>query len=97
MPSDEQPVITVNIEGTWDLSPTEVFPDGVPDEWDIGAVVAAIKSAANVGRLIDDWSMAPGVTVSVSKPNPAYGGEDVLFGDPPPRRIREHADVWRSR
>ena len=76
------------------LTPEEVFPDGIPEEWGLADVVAAVKECRSVLRWMDDWNMRPSLRVVVDKPNPAWSGDDVLFGDPPPRRLVESEDVW---
>ena len=87
--------ITIEIHGSFDLSPDEIWPDGVPDEWDIVSVVAAVKSARNVERLISEWGLTPGVSASIMRQNPEWAGDEVLFGDPPPRILTESSEVWR--
>lgn len=86
--------ISIEISGTFDLTPEQVWPDGVPEEWTIADVVAAVKTARSVNRLIDDWCMTPSVDVTVMRTNPAWNGDEVLFGKPPPRILTECAEVW---
>lgn len=87
--------ITVSIDGDFCLSVTDVFPDGAPEGWTITDVIDAIRETRNPEGLISDWCMTPRVSVTIDRPNPAYGGDEVLFGDPPSRYLTETAEVWR--
>jgi hypothetical protein len=86
--------ISFTIDCDFDLTPEEVFPDGVPENWSLADVVAACRQSHNISRWMDDWNVEPGLRVMVDRPNPAWLGDDVLFGDPPPRRLVESEDVW---
>lgn len=75
------------------LSPKEVFPDGIPDDWSIADVVAAVKKSGSVREWLSDWNMEPSLAVITDKPNPAYKGDDALFEPPSPRLI-DREEVW---
>lgn len=86
--------VSIELSANLELTAKEVFPDGVPDEWGVADVAAAIRESRNVQSFISDWCIDVDVAVCVSRPNPAYGGDDVLFGSPPPRWLHEREVVF---
>jgi hypothetical protein len=59
--------ITVWLEGVYDLTPEEVWPDGVPEEFTAEDVVALMKGSGTIGNMMRDWNL--GVSVSVYADN----------------------------
>lgn len=91
----DRTTITISISGDFDLVPSDVWPDGVPDGWTIDDVVALIHAVGSPMRLVDEWALGDlDLDVTVDRPNPAWNGDTVPFGDPPPRRFRELRRVF---
>lgn len=90
----ERPNVTIIIEfdGAAELTHEEMWPD-----WDGEAVMTAadiadlVRSDGGLLRVMQDWELqrhlTAKVTVTERKPNPAYGGDDVLFGEAPPAEL----------
>lgn len=90
-PKPQRPMTSVRIEiETIELTHAQVWPD-----WDGEAVLTAadvaelIASEGGLASTIDAWNLHPGATVEViiERENPAYAGDDVLFGEAPPRML----------
>lgn len=69
------------------LTHEEAFPDWDGQEMGAADVARAIEADGGIARVIREWNLNPSATVTVitEADNPAYGGDDVLFGDAPPR------------
>lgn len=80
--------ITITIEPI-ELSHAEVWPDWDGEATMTAADVAAMIRSEGIASIIEDWNLHPAVTVEVitEQENPAYGGDDVLFGSPPPKML----------
>lgn len=72
--------ITISVELDFDMTPEELFVDGVPENWSIKDVVALIrKDAHSTTSLLNAWCIKPELEVHVVKKNPHYKQEEVLF------------------
>jgi hypothetical protein len=89
--------INVHIEADVDMTVDEVWPEGdAPEQVTPAAVKALMESSGTKSHVLNEWSLLvdPEVTVTVSTPNPEYQGDNVLFGDPPPRFVHDSTEVW---
>ena len=88
--------IVIDVQGEFVLTQEMVWPDGVPENWSIGDVVSVMKDHAGAAALVDAWNLGDGLDtrVTVTKPNPAYAGGHVLFGDPPSELSIVSERVW---
>lgn len=83
--------IEIEVSGRMTLTPEELWPDGVPYGW---THEDAVKLVADAGTdVISDWMLPCNVTVVTAQPNPAYAGDAVPFGDPPPAVLSDVTTV----
>lgn len=81
--------ITLTLRGEGSLSANDVWPDG-----DKPAIPTADDVVSMLAKHLDPLdAMSVALRVNVSAPNPAWKGDHVLFGDPPPRTINTTAEV----
>ena len=82
--------IHVSADMEWDAEIAELWPDGdAPDVITADAIVELIETSGGVRRVLRDWNLIDALElhVVVRQPNPAWKGDDVLFGEPPPREL----------
>ena len=69
---------------------------------DVSGVDLGLVTAQSVADAIDEGTIDEGadlggsdewLSVTVTRPNPAYCGDHVLFGDPPPETITETVEL----
>lgn len=76
------------------LEPHEVWPDGdMPENPTADDVLAVFKRDGGGWRALRDWELSVEIKIYVETPNPNYNGDNVLFGDPPPRTLRTTAST----
>lgn len=88
-PEPQRPMTSVHIK----IEPIRLTHAQIWPEWDGEAVLTAadvvelIASEGGLASTIDAWNLRPGATVEViiERENPAYAGDDVLFGEAPPK------------
>ena len=86
--SNERTSIHISADMDWDAEIAELWPDGnAPDEITADVIADLIKANGGVRRVLRDWNLIDNLElhVVVHRPNPAWKGDDVLFGAPPPR------------
>ena len=86
--SNERTSIHISADMDWDAEIAELWPDGnAPDEITADAVADLIKANGGVRRVLTEWCLVEGMElhIVVHRDNPAWKGDNVLFGDPPPR------------
>jgi len=83
--------IEILIEGDHDLTPKDVFPDGVPDNFAAEDVVAVMPKT--FARLLSEWNLDARVTVIVREENPVWEQDEALFSDHAPSRWLESSAV----
>ncbi len=90
--------ITISVSGDFDLAVDEVWPDGdAPEVITAEAVAELMREQGVKSRVLSDWCLINDLQVSVyaDAPNPKADQDAVLFGDPPPKRLRSQVDeVW---
>lgn len=93
----DDPTITITYEGTVDLKVSDVWPDGdAPDVITADDVVLVMEQSGRKERVLSDWLLLDEleVQVAVSQENPAWSGDDVLFGEPPARWSNTFGEAW---
>lgn len=65
MTGDASPTkITLHLDAHVDLTPEQVWPDGVPESWTVDDVAVVVGSAGSVESLISDWCIPVEVDVT---------------------------------
>lgn len=88
--------ITVLFHGSVTLLPDEVWPDGDVPEKFAAEEVAQVMEDAGKRVVLTDWNLIEDLraTVTVPLPNSSWSGDDVMFGEAPPRWVMTKAEVW---
>jgi hypothetical protein len=93
--TDVEPSIGISIETHIDMTAAEFWPDGPPENWTIDDAVAVIQGYGSVYRWLSEWDIHEfDVDITVTRPNPAWNGDHVLFGEPPKRWFTELRRVF---
>jgi hypothetical protein len=90
--------ISVTIEGTFDFEVSDLWPDGDAPAQVTAEAVAELMQREGRSRCLSEWNLAADLDASVVvvQPNPHYGGDTVLFGEPPPPQLTSIVEeVWR--
>lgn len=88
--------IEITTDFHWEPELHELWPDGdAPDDIDADTVATLIRKAGGVRRVLRDWNLIDDLElhVIVRRDNPQWQGDQVLFGEPPPRELFSSAAV----
>lgn len=89
--------IEVHVESCANLTINEIWPDGdQPETVTADAIRRIMEAEGSRRQVIEDWLIVQDgdVTVTVTRRNPHWHGDQTLIDEPPPQWLHETAKPW---